>query len=139
MLGAMTETPELTSSGNPRIPKGDGDAPVQAYIDAMPGWKSEVGRRVDAIVARVFPAVRKAVKWNAPLYGKDDGWFLSMYCYTGYVQLAFLQGASLAPPPPKASKVEGVRYFEIREGDALDEDRIAAWVEQAAKLPGARL
>jgi hypothetical protein len=131
--------PELTSSGNPRIPKGDGDAPVQAYIDAMPGWKSDVGRRADAIVQRVFPAVRKAVKWNTPLYGKDDGWFLSMHCYTNHVQLAFLNGASLTPLPPKASKVEGVRYLDIREGDELDEDRIAAWIEQASGLPGAKL
>lgn len=131
--------PRLLSSGNPQIPKGDGDAPVQAYIAAMPGWKSGIGRRLDSIVVQAFPEVRKAVKWNTPLYGKEDGWFFAMYCYRKYVQLTFMQGASLQPMPPVASKVEGTRYLNIFEQDTLDEAQIADWVEQAVKLPGVRL
>ena len=131
--------PKLLSSGNPQIPKGEGDAPVQAYIAAMPGWKSEVGRRLDGIVERVFPEVRKAVKWNTPLYGKEDGWFFAIYCYKTYVQLTFVRGTSLTPVPPLSSKVEGTRYYNIYEEDELDEARIADWVSQASRLPGAAL
>jgi hypothetical protein len=136
---SASKEPRLLSSGNPQIAKGDGDAPVKAYIAAMPGWKSEVGRRVDCAVEHVFPDVRKAVRWNTPLYGKEDGWFLAMYCYKRYVQLTFMRGTSLTPVPPKASKVEGTCYFDIHEGDAWDEARVADWVEQAIKLPGVQL
>ncbi|WP_343040565.1 DUF1801 domain-containing protein [Nitratireductor arenosus] len=131
--------PKLLSSGNPQISKGEGNAPVQAYIAAMPGWKSDIGRRLDQIVERTYPAVRKAVKWNTPLYGKEDGWFLAMYCYRKYVQLTFMRGTSLEPVPPVASKVEGTRYVNFHENDALDEARIADWVRQASCLPGAKL
>lgn len=128
--------PRLLSSGNPQIPKGEGDAPVQAYIAAMPGWKSGVGRRLDAIVERVFPGVKKAVKWNTPLYGKDDGWFFAMYCYKKYIQLTFMRGTSLTPVPPGTSKMEGTRYFSIHEDDDLDEAQITDWLRQAITLPG---
>lgn len=131
--------PKLLSSGNPQIPKGEGNAPVQAYVAAMPGWKSEIGRRVDRIVERVFPEVQKAVKWNTPLFGKEDGYFMGMYCYKKYVQLTFMQGTSLEPVPPVASKVEGTRYFNIYEEDELDEARIEDWVAQAVRLPGEKL
>lgn len=133
---APSDSPRLLSSGNPQIPKGEGDGPVQAYISAMPGWKSDVGRRLDAIVVEVCPEVRKAVKWNTPLYGKDDGWFFAMYCFRDYIQLTFMRGTALTPMPPKASKVEGTRYFDIREGDGLDEALIAGWIRQASALPG---
>ena len=131
--------PKLLSSGNPQIPKGEGNAPVQAYVAAMPGWKSEIGRRVDHIVERVFPEVQKAVKWNTPLFGKEDGYFMAMYCYKKCVQLTFMQGTSLEPVPPVASKVEGTRYFNIYEEDELDEARIEDWVAQAVRLPGEKL
>ncbi|HEX7030957.1 MAG TPA: DUF1801 domain-containing protein, partial [Gammaproteobacteria bacterium] len=109
---------KLLSGGNPQIPKGHGDAPVQAYIDAMPGWKSDVGRRIDAIVVRTVPGVRKAVKWNSPFYGVEDGlWFLSFHCFAKYIKIAFFRGASLHPPPPVASKHKDVRYFHVHEND----------------------
>ena len=134
-----TNQTTLLSGGNPQIAKGDGDAPVQAYIEAMPGWKRAVGQRVDALVVRSVPRVRKAVKWNSPFYGIEDrGWFLSFHCYTNYVRLAFFRGAALQPPPPGSSKQPGVRYFDIREGDASDEAQLAGWLEQAAALPGWR-
>lgn len=131
--------PKLLSSGNPQIPMGEGNASVQAYIAAMPGWKRPIGHRVDAIVERVFPDVRKAVKWNTPLYGREDGRFLAMYCYKKYVQLTFMRGTSLTPIPPVSSKVDGTRYFNIYEGDVLDEAQIADWVLQASNLPGVKL
>lgn len=131
--------PRLLSSGNPQIPKGEGNGPVQAYIAAMPGWKSDIGRRLDQIVERAYPTVQKAVKWNTPLYGKADGWFFAMYCYKKYVQLTFMQGTSLEPVPPVASKVAGTRYVNIHENDQLDEAQIADWVQQAVNLPGAKL
>ncbi|WP_411817335.1 DUF1801 domain-containing protein [Hyphococcus sp. DH-69] len=130
---------KLLSSGNPQIPKGDGDAPVQAYIAAMPGWKSDIGRRIDDIVNQNFPAIQKAVKWNTPLYGKEDGWFMAMYCYKKYVQLTFMRGTSLTPVPPVPSKVDGTRYLNIYEDDELDQEQIADWVRQASKLPGVKL
>jgi hypothetical protein len=140
----MTEDPKkkpgkpiLLAGGNPRIAKGDGDAPVQAYIAAMPGWKREVGRRLDALVTRSVPGVRKAVRWNSPFYGiEGQGWFLSFHCYASYVKVAFFRGASLRPLPPGESKQEDVRYLDVREGDALDEDQFAGWVKQASRLPG---
>lgn len=133
--------PVLLSGGNPQIPKGYGDAPIQAYIAAMPGWKSALGRRLDRIIERVVPDVRKAVKWNSPFYGVADesqGWFLSIHVYTNYVQVGFLRGAGLRPLPPKASKHEHVRYLDIHEDD-FDEAQFADWVKQASELPGERL
>lgn len=137
----MSETgkPTHSSSTNPYIPKGDGDEAVQAYISAMPGWKSALGKRIDDTVQEVFPEVRKQVRWNTPFFGKDDGWFLAIYCYRTYVQITFLTGSSLDPMPPKASKVDGVRYLNIHEGDALDTNQLASWVRQALKLPGQEL
>jgi hypothetical protein len=130
----------LLSGGNPQIAKGYGDAPVQAYIAAMPGWKREVGRRLDALIVRIVPDVQKAVKWNSPLYGMDGkGWFLSIHCFTKYVKVAFFRGASLDPVPPGASKQKHVRYLDIHEDDPLDEVQLAAWVKQAAALPGERM
>jgi hypothetical protein len=133
--------PVLLSGGNPQIAKGYGDAPVQAYIAAMPGWKRDVGRRLDALITRTVPNVRKAVKWNSPFYGVEDesqGWFISIHVYTKYVQVAFLRGASLDPLPPKASKHKYVRYLDIHE-DQLDEAQFVAWVKQASQLPGERM
>ena len=131
--------PKLLSSGNPQIPKGDGDEPVQSYIAAMPGWKSVIGRKIDEIVERVVPNVAKAVKWNTPLYGKQDGWFFSMYCYKRYVQLTFMRGTSLLPAPPVSSKTEGTRYLNIHEDDDPDYAQIEAWMKQASQLPGVKL
>jgi len=133
--------PKLLSGGNPQIPKGDGDAPVAAYIAAMPGWKARVGRHIDAVVTDRVPGVRKAVRWNQPYYGApdDDGWFLAFRCYTAYVQLQFFRGASLDPVPPKASKHDEVRYLDIYEDDELDEKLLGSWLRQASELPGIKL
>ena len=132
--------PKLLSGGNPQIAKGYGDAPVQAYIAAMPGWKSEFGRRLDAIIIRTVPKVRKAVKWNSPFYGVDEGvWFLSFHCFTKYIKVAFFRGSSLRPVPPGESKQQEVRYLDIRENDEFDEAQFAAWVKQASQLPGERV
>jgi hypothetical protein len=127
----------LLAGGNPRIAKADGDAPVQAYIAAIPGWKGDVGRRLDAIIVRTIPHVRKAVKWNSPFYGIDGrGWFLSFHCYSKFIKVAFFRGTSLRPLPPGASKQQDVRYLDIHEDETLDEARLASWVEQASDLPG---
>ena len=132
-----SSTPKLLSGGNPQIAKGDGDAPVQAYIAAMPGWKRAVGARVDALVLQAVPDARKAVKWNSPFYGiEGHGWFLSFHCYTKYVRLAFFRGMALKPPPPGTSKLPAVRYLDIRETDTVDEAQLVRWLEQAACLPG---
>jgi hypothetical protein len=131
--------PKLLSGGNPQIPKGEGDEPVQAYIAAMPGWKRSVGERLDGLIVRAVPEVHKAVKWNQPFYGEGDGWFLTFRCYTKYVQLQFFRGTSFDPVPPKASKHEEVRYFDIYEEDDLDEDQLVSWIEQASNLPGERM
>ena len=129
--------PKLLSGGNPQIAKGEGDAPVQAYIAAMPGWKRDVGKRLDALIVRSLPQVRKAVKWNSPFYGiEGQGFFLGVHVYTRYIKLAFFRGTSLKPPPPGASKSKGVRYLDIHEDDALDEAQLARWFKQAAALPG---
>ena len=129
--------PRLLSGDNPQIPKGDGDAPVQAYIAAIPGWKQDVARRVDALVTRTVPTVRKAVKWNSPFYGMEGkGWFLSFHCFTHYVKVTFFDGAALRPLPPGESKQEKVRYLDIREQDGIDEARLRGWIEQASRLPG---
>ncbi|CAB3926451.1 DUF1801 domain-containing protein [Achromobacter anxifer] len=132
--------PVLLSGGNPQIAKGAGDAPVQAYIAAMPGWKSDLGRRLDALIERAVPGVHKAVKWNSPLYGREDqGWFLGIHCFTKYVKVAFFRGTSLRPVPPGSSKSQDTRYLDIREDDALDEEQFMAWVKQASALPGERM
>ena len=136
----MAAKPVLLSGGNPQIAKGYGDAPVQAYIAAMPGWKSDVGRRLDALIVRTVPGVRKAVKWNSPLYGVEgQGWFLGVHCFTKYVKVAFFRGASLTPVPPVGSRQKDVRYFHIHEDDQLDEVLFAAWVKQASQLPGEKM
>ena len=128
---------KLLSGGNPQIPKGDGDAPVQAYIAAMPGWKQDVGRRLDALIVRTVPGVRKAVKWNSPFYGVEgQGWFLSFHCFTRYIKLTFFRGAQLEPPPPVGSKDPHTRYLHIEEGQPVDEAQLAEWIRQAAAIPG---
>ena len=132
--------PVLLSGGNPQIAKGYGDAPVQAYIAAMPGWKSDVGRRLDTLIVRAVPGVSKAVKWNSPFYGlQGQGWFLSLHCFAKYIKVAFFRGTSLNPVPPGESKQKDVRYFHIHENDELDEVQFAGWVKQASQLPGEKL
>jgi hypothetical protein len=132
--------PALLAGGNPPTAKADGDAPVQAYIAAMLGWKQDVGRRLDALIVRTVPGVRKAVKWNSPFYGiEGQGWFLSYHCFTKYVNVAFFRGASLRPLPPGSSKHKEVRYLDIHEDDQLDEAQLAAWLKQASQLPGERM
>jgi len=132
--------PVLLSGGNPQIAKGAGDAPVQAYIAAMPGWKRDLGRRLDALIEHAAPGVQKAVKWNSPLYGMEgQGWFLSIHCFTKYVKVAFFRGAKLLPVPPGPSKSEDTRYLDIREDDELDEAQFTDWVKQASALPGERM
>lgn len=128
---------KLLSGGNPQIAKADGDAPVQAYIAAMPGWKRDVGRQLDALIVRTVPGVRKAVRWNSPFYGIDgQGWFLGVHCLTKYIKVAFFRGMSLSPVPPVESKQKDVRYLHIHEDESLDEKLVASWVRQASKLPG---
>ena len=130
----------LLAGGNPQIAKAYGDAPVQAYIAAMPGWKRDVGRRLDALIVATVPGVHKAVKYNSPLYGlQGDGWFLSVHVFTKYVKVAFFRGASLRPVPPGTSKQKDVRYLDIHEDDQLDEAQLAAWVKLASQLPGERI
>jgi hypothetical protein len=142
--------PTLLSGGNPQIAKAAGDAPVQAYIAAMPGWKRDVGRRLDALIVRAVPGVHKAVKWNSPFYGIEDqgkiegqgkrgSWFLSFHCFTKYIKVAFFRGASLRPVPPGASKHKDVRYLDIHEDDEFDEAQLTDWVKQASLLPGERM
>ena len=136
--------PVLLSGGNPQIAKGYGDAPVQAYIAAIPGWKRDLGRRLDALIGRTVPGVRKAVKWNSPLYGvegpgKGETWFLGIHVFTKYVKVAFFRGTSLRPVPPGESKQKEVRYLDIHEDDQIDEAQVAAWVKQASQLPGERM
>jgi len=134
---AKAGKPKLLAGGNPQIGKADGDAPVQAYIAAMPGWKQDLGRRLDALVVRTVPDVRKAVRWNSPFYGMEGrGWFLGLHCMTKYIKLAFFRGASLSPVPPGESKQKDVRYLDIYEDDRLNEDLLASWVRQASELPG---
>jgi hypothetical protein len=145
MTGKMQESkepPKLLSGGNPQIAKGYGDAPVQAYIAAMPGWKSDVGRRLDTLITDALPGLRKAVKWNSPFYGVEDpdgGWFLSFHCFDSYIKVAFFRGAALEPVPPGASKQKDVRYLDIHEHDRLDEEQFTDWVKQSSRLPGERM
>jgi hypothetical protein len=137
MVTSKTKTkPKLLSGGNPQVAKGDGDAPVQAYIAAMPGWKREIGESVDALITKLVPKVNKAVKWNSPFYGLEGkGWIISFHVYARYVKVTFHAGTSLKPMPPGASKHDKVRYYDITEG-ALDEKQLSAWVKQAAKHVG---
>ena len=136
VTGHPPKKPKLLSGGNPQIAKGDGDAFVQAYIAALTDWKRDVGQRLDALVMRAVPDVRKAVRWNSPFYGTGgQGWFLSFHCMTKYVKIAFFRGAGLHPLPPIQSKQADVRYFHIFEGDPLDEDLIESWIRQASALP----
>ncbi len=133
----MTKKPVLLAGGNPQIAKADGDAPVQKYIAAMPGWKRDAGRQLDALIVRTVPKVHKAVKWNSPFYGiEGEGWFLSFHCFTKYVKVAFFRGASLRPLPPGESKGKEQRYLDIYEDDELDEKLVVSWIKQASKLPG---
>lgn len=128
--------PVLLSGGNPQIAKGDGDGPVQAYIAAMPGWKSDLGRRLDTLIAETAPGVRKAVRWNSPFYGLEGmGWFVSFHVFTRYVKVTFFKGAELQPPPPGGGKDPDGRWVDIYEG-AFDERQMAEWVRQAAAIPG---
>ena len=128
--------PALLAGGNPQIAKADGDAPVQAYIAAMPGWKRDVGRRLDALIVRTVPGVRKAVKWNSPFYGiEGQGWFLGFHCFTNYVKVTFFQGTSLRPVPP-GGKAKDARWIDIHEDEQLDEELVATWIRQASELRG---
>jgi len=136
---AMTKgaKPKLLSGGNPQIAKADGDAPVQCFIAAMPGWKHDVGRRLDALIVRTVPGVRKAVRWNTPFYGIEGrGWFLGFHCLEKYVKVTFFRGTSLRPVPPVDSKQKEVRSYHVHEGDRIDEELVASWVRQASTLPG---
>jgi hypothetical protein len=140
MANKKSMKPTLLSGGNPQIAKADGDAPVQAYIAAMPGWKRDVGRKLDALITRTVPDVHKAVKWNSPLYGVEgQGWFMSFHCFTKYVKVAFFRGGSLRPIPPGESKSRDTRYFDIYEDDGIDEAQMAEWVRQASVLEGEKL
>lgn len=136
----MADTPKLLSGGNPRIAKGYGDAPVQAWIDAVPGWKQDIARRLDALIVEAVPGVAKAVKWNSPFYGVESGvWFISLHAYVNYVKVAFFRGQSLEPVPPGVSKQAEVRYLDIRQTDAFDEARFSDWIRQASQLSGVRM
>ena len=140
MAAENESKPKLLSGGNPQIPKGDGDEPVQAYVEAMPGWKHDVGRRLDQLVEQTVPDVRKAVRWNSPFYGVEgQGWFLSFHCFTKYLKLTWLNGASLDPVPPVDSKHPDVRYFHIGEDDDFDETQLESWIRRASTLPGEQL
>ena len=128
---------KLLSGGNPQIPKGDGDGPVQAYIAAMPGWKGDIGRHIDQLVAEEVPEAARAVRWNSPFYGVEgSGWFLSYHCFTNYVRITWLNGSELDPPPPGTSKHEHVRYLDIHEGEEIDDRQLRDWIHQAASMPG---
>lgn len=130
--------PVLLSGGNPQIAKADGDVPVQAYIAAMPGWKSEVGRRLDALIVSAVPEVRKAVRWNSPWYGiAGQGWFVSFHVFSRYIKVTFLNGAALQPAPPGAGKDPDTRWVDIYEGK-LDPEQMTDWFRQAASIPGWR-
>ncbi len=144
MANKTPKRPALLAGGNPQIPKACGDAPVKAYIAAMPGWKQTVGHRLDALITATVPGVRKAVKWNSPFYGiegpeGENGWFLSFHCFTNYVKVAFFRGTSLRPMPPGQSKSKDTRYLDIHEHDPLDEAQLEEWVKQASQLPGEQM
>lgn len=140
MMSKDASRPVLLSGGNPQIAKGYGDAPVQAYIAAMPEWKSAVGAQLDRIIMTEVPAVQKAVKWNSPFYGLEgQGWFLSFHCFTRYIKVTFFRGTSLEPVPAGKSKHPEVRYLDIHQEPGLDEAQFADWVRQASRLPGEKL
>jgi len=133
----MTSKPKLLAGGNPQIAKADGNEPVQAYIAAMPGWKSPVGCLLDRLIDRTVPEVSKAIRWNSPFYGvRGQGWFLSFHCCAKYVKVAFFKGSRLSPLPPVASKQQDVRYLHIHEAEHVNETQLSEWVRQASKLPG---
>ena len=133
----MADGPRLLSGGNPQIPKGDGDAPVQAYLAAMPGWKHDVGVHLDALIVRTVPQVRKAVRWNSPWYGVEgQGWFLSFHCLTRYLKVTFIRGVDLEPAPPVDSKDPHARYVHLHEDETIDDQLLGSWIAQAAALPG---
>ncbi|MCC7392816.1 DUF1801 domain-containing protein [Candidatus Sumerlaeota bacterium] len=135
-----SKKPKLLSGGNPQIPLGYGDEPVQAYINAMPGWKKDVGRKLDALIERTVPNVTKAVKWNTPFYGLEGkGWFVGFHCITKYIKVAFFRGASLKPLPPVESKQKDVRYYHIFEDQGIDEAQFIDWVKQASTLSGEKI
>jgi hypothetical protein len=137
MAKTKNHAPKLLSGGNPQIPKGDGDEPVQAYIAAMPEWKRPIGEHLDALIERTVPGVAKAVRWNSPFYGVEgQGWFLSFHCFTKYIKVTFFQGASLDPVPPVSSKDDNARYVHLFEDDGPDDEQLASWIAQAAALPG---
>lgn len=137
MVNNTSKKPTLLKGGNPQIAKADGDFPVQAYIAAMPGWKRDIGRRLDALIVQTVPNVRKAVKWNSPFYGiEGQGWFISFHCYTKYVKVAFFRGAALRPLPPGDSKQKEARYLDIYENGQIDEELVVSWIKQASELPG---
>jgi len=139
-VGVARRKPRLLSGGNPQIAKAYGDAPVKAYIAAMPGWKRKLGRQLDALIVRAVPRVCKAVKWNSPFYGVEHGsWFLSFHCFTRYVKVTFFRGAQLRPVPPGESRHKDVRYLDVYEDAPLDGKLFAAWVKQASRLPGERM
>ncbi|GHC78750.1 DUF1801 domain-containing protein [Limoniibacter endophyticus] len=136
----MADKPKLLAGDNPQIPKGEGDAPVQFYIQAIPGWKRDVARKVDTLISQTVPDVQKAVKWNSPLYGMDGKtWFASFHCFTKYLKIAFHNGAALVPEPPVPSKQAKVRYLHIYEGEVFDEGQFKDWISQASKLPGEKM
>jgi hypothetical protein len=143
ILSAMTKAsdrPVLLSGGNPQIAKGYGNEPVQAWITAAPGWKSDTAQRIDDLVTRTVPDVQKAVKWNSPLYGMDGKtWFLSMHCFAKYIKVAFFRGVRLNPMPPEGSKTPSARYLHVHEGEALDEAQFAEWVKQASQIEGEKI
>ena len=129
--------PRLLSGGNPQIPKGDGDGPVQDYIAAMPGWKQDAGRQLDDLIERIVPDVKKAVRWNSPFYGVEgQGWFLSYHCFTRYIKVTFLRGSQLDPLPPEKSKDPNTRYLHIYEDRPVDDEQLTEWIRQAAGMPG---
>lgn len=132
--------PKLLSGDNPQIPKGDGPAPVRAYLAAIPGWKQRAARQLDRLIVAAVPGVQKAIKYNSPFYGLDgETWFLTFHCFTGYLKVSFFRGTSLEPNPPEPSKVKGVRYLHVREGEPLVQRQFTAWVKQASRLPGTRV
>ena len=140
MRGQEGDEPRRNAGGNPYVPKGDGREAVESYLAAMPDWKQGVGRQIDALVEQHVPGVDKAVRWNTPFYGMEgDGWFLCFYCYKRYVQVTFLKGGRMDPPPPKASKYPDVRYLDIHEADQDWEESLVGWINQAATLPGERV
>ncbi len=129
--------PKLLAGGNPQIPKGDGNAPVEAYLDALPGWKQDVGRRLDELIVSSVPGVQKAIRWNTPFYGLEgQGWFVAFHCMTKYIKVTFFKGAMLKPVPPEASKMKDVRYWHVFENEGVDVEQFVEWVKQASKLEG---